>query len=1066
MHGPSRAGRGCAAALLATALVLTSASAGQAAPDSPVVVDGEGWSVEQAPGGYVVTLELDEPLPVRAAVPQLVADGEPLGLARESLDGLSLSAVTTDDAVLDAEEITLSWGEEDQALRSSGSRTTGPQAVDPEPGDREVLDVDPAQDGDYTVGRADYDLGTQAVDLVEIGGIKGEMRAAVYYPVEAQGERPVVVFQHGRHGSCSQGTPNPNRYPCGPDQVEIPSYLGYDAPAETLASLGYVVVSVSANAINSNDNQLAIDYGATARGGLVLSHLDLLAEANAGTAPELDPVLRGRLDLDRVGLMGHSRGGDGVVRAALMNAERTEPYGIESVLPLAPVDFGRLSLPGVPTYTVLPYCDGDVVNLQGQHFFEDSRYAVDDDVLRATALVMGANHNFFNTVWTPGLYPYSVSDDWAFQDRSQTNTVCGASAEPRLPAAEQYALGDAYISGWFRLTMGGEEELLPLFDGSGALPASIGDAEVFTVAQQPGSSRVDVAPLTADSPRVRAAGGARLTYCASLSERPYPQQVSPCADIADVTSSQAPHWTPMRFAPSAPAGQMAILEWSTAGAGLRADVPAGARDVTDLSNLTFRAAPTLAGAQDLTVTLVDGAGRSASALVSEVSEALSPLPGEASPLRKVYLRAVEIPLSTFEGVELTDVRQVRLAGVGDSGAAYLSDLTFSSPAVGSPGTGDIPSLTVADATVNEGTGPGTAAVALRLSAPSATAVRTYVEANGGETGAQRLAAPVVIPAGQTCVVFDVPLEGDRRTATVPTTSVTVTAAAVVGASSADTFGQLSVREDDAVVDRDGIVHDMAPDPGPQGDVCATAPEEPGEPTEPTEPGTPALTTGFFLNDGWGPWATYAFRYGRATDEVLVGDWDGDSNDTITLRRGRELHVSDAQRGGDAARVFSYGRAGDVVLVGDWDGDGVDTLAVRRGNEYHLKNSVTGGAADVVVRYGRAGDEVVVGDWDGDGKDTLAVRRGKEYHVRNSLTAGPAQQVLTYGRATDVVLAGDWDADGKDTFAVRRGNVYHVKNAISGGDADRVQSYGRAADEVFVGDWNGDGRDTLGVRRTS
>ncbi|MDD9204931.1 hypothetical protein PU560_00460, partial [Georgenia sp. 10Sc9-8] len=108
------------------------------------------------------------------------------------------------------------------------------------------------------------------------------------------------------------------------------------------------------NAVNSNDNQLAIDWGATARGGLILSHLDLLAEANAGDAPALDPVLAGRLDLDHVGLMGHSRGGEGVVRAALMNEAREEPYGIESVLPLAPVAYGRSTLPDVPTYTVLP----------------------------------------------------------------------------------------------------------------------------------------------------------------------------------------------------------------------------------------------------------------------------------------------------------------------------------------------------------------------------------------------------------------------------------------------------------------------------------------------------------------------------------------------------------------------------------------------------------------------------------------------------------------------------------------------------------------------------------------
>ncbi|WP_251839320.1 amidase family protein [Oceanitalea stevensii] len=243
------------------------------------------------------------------------------------------------------------------------------------------------------------------------------------------------------------------------------------------------------------------------------------------------------------------------------------------------------------------------------------------------------------------------------------------------------------------------------------------------------------------------------------------------------------------------------------------------------------------------------------------------------------------------------------------------------------------------------------------------------------------------------------------------------------------------------------------------------PEVPGMPEEPEEPGEPTTPrTGFFLNDGWDAWADHVFRYGRFTDEVLIGDWDGDGTDTITLRRGREFHVSDAQRGGDADRTFTYGRAGDVVLVGDWDGDGIDTLAVRRGNEYHLKNTISGGAADVVVRYGKADDAVVVGDWDGRRGDTLAVRRGATYHVKNSVTAGDADAVITYGRAGDTVLAGDWDGDRVDTFAVRRGATYHVKNSLTGGDPDLVQTYGRSGDEVYVGDWNGDGTDTLGVRR--
>ncbi|MGC5629880.1 hypothetical protein ACPYO6_16750, partial [Georgenia sp. Z1344] len=63
-----------------------------------------------------------------------------------------------------------------------------------------------------------------------------------------------------------------------------------------------------------------------------------------------------------------------------------------------------------------------------------------------------------------------------------------------------------------------------------------------------------------------------------------------------------------------------------------------------------------------------------------------------------------------------------------------------------------------------------------------------------------------------------------------------------------------------------------------------------------------------------------------------------------------------------------------VLVGDWDGDGNDTFASRRGNRYLMSNALEGGWAEIEQHYGRSGDEVFVGDWDGDGSDTLGVRR--------------------------------------------------------------------------------------------
>ncbi|WP_324650820.1 ThuA domain-containing protein [Georgenia sp. H159] len=222
--------------------------------------------------------------------------------------------------------------------------------------------------------------------------------------------------------------------------------------------------------------------------------------------------------------------------------------------------------------------------------------------------------------------------------------------------------------------------------------------------------------------------------------------------------------------------------------------------------------------------------------------------------------------------------------------------------------------------------------------------------------------------------------------------------------------------------------------------------------------------GFYLSNDWKGTTHHAFVYGRSSDQVLIGDWDGDGVDSIAVRRGNRYYVSNAPRGGEADVVFDYGRPDDTVLVGDWDGDGTDTLAVRRGNQYFIKNSLSGGPADVVVHYGRPDDTVLVGDWDGDGTDTLAVRRGTEYFVKNSLTGGQADVVFHYGRSGDTTMAGDWDGDGTDTLLVRRGSVYFAKNSLTGGPADLTVAYGRATDEAFVGDWDGNGTDTLGLRR--
>ncbi|MCC8028819.1 MAG: N-acetylmuramoyl-L-alanine amidase, partial [Lachnospiraceae bacterium] len=112
--------------------------------------------------------------------------------------------------------------------------------------------------------------------------------------------------------------------------------------------------------------------------------------------------------------------------------------------------------------------------------------------------------------------------------------------------------------------------------------------------------------------------------------------------------------------------------------------------------------------------------------------------------------------------------------------------------------------------------------------------------------------------------------------------------------------------------------------------------------------------------------------------------------------------------GNSDFIQIYGRSTDEVLVGDWDGDGIDTLCIRRGNIYYFTNSLSGGGTDIRITYGRDTDEVLVGDWNNDGIDTLCVKRGNKYYVKNTISDGDADQVITYGRDGDEVLVGDWD----------------------------------------------------------
>ena len=236
----------------------------------------------------------------------------------------------------------------------------------------------------------------------------------------------MLVFLHGNHSTCRQvknlggsGADESSLYAekgtCEPSYEELPSYLGYEYLARNLASHGYVVVSINANrGINGWDMDGSADpWLIEARGRLVLKHLAWLRDWDRGSRPskvDTNLDLKGKIDFSHVGLMGHSRGGEGV-RAALSlyraqdpnsYAKLVGPMTVEGVFEFAPVDLNGsrpYNAPAANWTVVIGSCDGDVKDFQGTGTFRRRRLDETTPTFSSIFLVPGANHNFFNTEW-------------------------------------------------------------------------------------------------------------------------------------------------------------------------------------------------------------------------------------------------------------------------------------------------------------------------------------------------------------------------------------------------------------------------------------------------------------------------------------------------------------------------------------------------------------------------------------------------------------------------------------------------------------------------------------------
>jgi hypothetical protein len=218
-----------------------------------------------------------------------------------------------------------------------------------------------------------------------------------------RGPFPLALFAHGNHDPFVNSTP------------------GYLYLCQLLASHGIIAGTIDVNFLNG------ANFGENDARAIV--HLEHVKQFRTWNSTATHP-LQAKVDLNRILIVGHSRGGEGVGHASYFNRlSSIQPdifspvvpldgslglgpygFGLTAAAAIAPTDQQYVPLSG-PTVVPDPYYlihgsrDGDVWTFDGYntynraHAVDLANPTVSDGKLKALLWVYGANHNQFNSVW-------------------------------------------------------------------------------------------------------------------------------------------------------------------------------------------------------------------------------------------------------------------------------------------------------------------------------------------------------------------------------------------------------------------------------------------------------------------------------------------------------------------------------------------------------------------------------------------------------------------------------------------------------------------------------------------
>ncbi|MFC1545085.1 alpha/beta hydrolase family protein [Gemmatimonadota bacterium] len=305
----------------------------------------------------------------------------------------------------------------------------------------------------------DVDLLTGSIDakpyVGRLSGRKGRLRnkywgfdrrafplnGRVWYP-EGEGPFPLVLIVHGNHSMRDYSDP------------------GYAYLGEHLASHGYIFVSVDENFING-DWSKNYSTESDGRGWILLEHLRQWREWNA----EEDHLFNSRVDLDRIVLIGHSRGGEAVAVAAAFNDLSHYPddasvefdygFNIRGIIGIAPVDGQytpadqRTPLNDINYFLLHGSHDGDVSSFSSDRQYKRLRFTGDEYHFKSSIYIYRANHGQFNSVWG--------DSDWGKPGAYLLNR------EEFITGEEQRQIAKVYIHAFLDVVLKENQEYQPLF---------------------------------------------------------------------------------------------------------------------------------------------------------------------------------------------------------------------------------------------------------------------------------------------------------------------------------------------------------------------------------------------------------------------------------------------------------------------------------------------------------------------------------------------------------------------------------------------------------------------------